>query len=96
MSFNHHKLYIKQNKQPVVEKKSNNNLDENILNQIMHHIKSFPCEESHYSVNSKKYLSADLNINRMYLHFIEIHDKDNLGAAKNGKYKGKYKRGTYY
>lgn len=49
-------------------------MDEEVRQQIIDHIKTFPAEESHYSRNKnphKKYLSPLLNQSRMYELYIQ-------------------------
>ncbi|KXJ20296.1 hypothetical protein AC249_AIPGENE28589 [Exaiptasia diaphana] len=51
-----------------------NKFSDETINKIKQHIQSFPTEISHYSRDdnpNKKYLSADLSINRMYMLYLE-------------------------
>ena len=57
------------------KKQSHIKYDEETVNKIKSHIKSFPVMESHYSRESSKrqYLASNLNVRKMYELFIKEH-----------------------
>lgn len=59
-----------------------------VLFQLKTHIQSFPKQVSHYSRhdnNQKRFLSAELSINKIYEMYIEKYEPDIFEKLKNGE-----------
>jgi len=75
---------LQNNEQSPVDKRGKHNnrgnkKDEQIIFQISTHIESFPGRHSHYSRtknDSIRYLSADLNISKMYDLYLIKYEND--------------------
>jgi len=64
-------------------------VSEDQKNHVMEHISSFPVLDSHYcrAKTNKKYLEADLNINKMYALYEEKCSKEKTECVKSSYYR---------
>lgn len=59
------------------------------ISDVINHIKSFPCYESHYTRKdnpSRRYLSSNLNIRKMYTLYVEKCEQEKTIPVKEKKY----------